>query len=65
MPRLQKLYHLEITVEQFLDACDATELQEVDLLIGTAKYRAKMNGSAEVSKDSRYHGKFKQLQIPD
>jgi hypothetical protein len=33
MPRLNKQYTLEVTVEQFLEACSLTELQEIDLLL--------------------------------
>jgi hypothetical protein len=43
MPKHTKLIELSITVEQFLDACSQTELQEVDMLIQSAKYVAKIN----------------------
>lgn len=33
MPKIQKQFHLELTVEQFLNACSHIELQEVDLLL--------------------------------
>lgn len=33
MPKLNKQYTLEVTVEQFLEACSLTELQEIDLLL--------------------------------
>mgnify|MGYP000471744969 CR=1 FL=1 len=33
MPSISKQFHLEVTVRQFLDACDLVELQEVRLLI--------------------------------
>lgn len=33
MPQVTKAYTLSITVEQFLEACSLTELQEVDLLL--------------------------------
>lgn len=33
MPRLNKQFILEVTVEQFLEACSLTELQEIDLLL--------------------------------
>lgn len=35
MPKLQKTYTLEITVEQFLRACDSIELQELELLLSS------------------------------
>jgi hypothetical protein len=33
MPSISKQFFLEVTVEQFLDACSLTELQEIQLLI--------------------------------
>ncbi len=33
MPKIQKKFHLEITVEQFLRSCSYLELQELDLLL--------------------------------
>ena len=33
MPQINKQFHLELTVEQFLNACSYLELQELDLLI--------------------------------
>ena len=42
MPRIQKAYTLDISPEQFLNNCSGTELQEIALLINTAKYQSKM-----------------------
>lgn len=36
MPKIDKLFSLEITPEQFLNSCSIEELHEVDLLIGAA-----------------------------
>lgn len=47
MPRLSKSFHLEITVEQFLNACSLLELQEVDLLI--EQYLKKAEHAAVVN----------------
>jgi hypothetical protein len=44
MPKLSKSFHLEITVEQFLNACSASELKELDLLLSSPRYQYKMNG---------------------
>ncbi|WP_100628709.1 hypothetical protein [Algoriphagus formosus] len=33
MPKIQKQFYLEITVEQFLRSCSYLELQELDLLL--------------------------------
>lgn len=41
MPKLQKSFHLEITVEQFLNACSPIELQEIDLRLDTYLRKAK------------------------
>lgn len=41
MPKLSKQFHLEITVEQFLNACSYLELQELDLQIGTYLKKAQ------------------------
>ena len=41
MPKLNKSFHLEITVEQFLNACSLLELREIDLLIGDYLKRAE------------------------
>ncbi len=46
MPRLEKVYTLEISVEQFLDNCTENELQEVELLIHSHRYQKKMNPKA-------------------
>lgn len=42
MPRITKLFKLEITIEQFLDACDGDELQEIEILLSKKKYQDKM-----------------------
>jgi hypothetical protein len=31
MPKINKSFHLEVTVEQFLNACSAVELQEINM----------------------------------
>lgn len=41
MPKIQKQFHLELTVEQFLNACSLLELREIDLLIGDYLKRAE------------------------
>lgn len=42
MPQLIKQYSLSITPEQFLDACSASELHEVQLLLNSSRYTDKM-----------------------
>jgi hypothetical protein len=41
MPKLNKSFHLEISVEQFLNACSLLELREVELLLDTHIRRAE------------------------
>lgn len=41
MPKLSKQFHLEVTVEQFLEACSMVELQEVSLLLDGYIQRAE------------------------
>ena len=41
MPKIQKSFHLEVTVEQFLSACSIIELQEIELRIDEHIRRAK------------------------
>lgn len=33
MPKIQKQFHLELTIEQFLNACSHIELQEINFLL--------------------------------
>lgn len=42
MPALQKIYTLTITPEQFLEACSATELFELSMLLQSNRYQDKM-----------------------
>lgn len=55
MPKLNKSFHLEITIEQFLEACSPLELQELDLLIQSPRYQNKIKVSQipEVSKNNQ------------
>jgi hypothetical protein len=55
MPTFNKQFTLNITVEQFLDNCSAIELQEVELLISSARYQNKMGNSKESSKDKNMY----------
>lgn len=43
MPRIEKLFTLDITPERFLNACDATELRELELLLGSPRYQRIIN----------------------
>jgi hypothetical protein len=42
MPRIDKIFTLEITPEQFLKACSAHELIELDMLLQSPRYQRKM-----------------------
>ncbi len=43
MPKVQKIFNLEVTPDKFLRACSATELREVELLLSSKTYQNKMN----------------------
>lgn len=43
MPNITKTIFLEVTPEQFLEACTPSELMEVDILIQNAHFQNKMN----------------------
>ncbi len=47
MPQLSKQYTLTISVEQFLEACSLTELQEVDLLLNKYIDKKRFSGNSE------------------
>jgi hypothetical protein len=42
MPQIQSVNRIDITPEKFLNACDSTELHEVELLLSKSKYQEKM-----------------------
>ncbi|WZL88294.1 hypothetical protein VS868_11875 [Salinimicrobium sp. 3283s] len=43
MPKIQSHTVIDITPEKFLNACDSTELNELELLLSSPRYREKMN----------------------
>ncbi|HET6558097.1 MAG TPA: hypothetical protein VFG54_12330 [Prolixibacteraceae bacterium] len=45
MPRLDKLFVLEVTPEQFLRNCSREELIEIDLLLQSPHIQMRMKGS--------------------
>lgn len=47
MPQLTKAYTLTISVEQFLEACSLSELQEVDLLLDKYINKKKYSGNSD------------------
>ena len=58
MPTLNKNFTLTITVEQFLEACSLTELQEIDLLLN--KYiDYKIHTSATKKKEESFDEEWK------
>lgn len=42
MPKIQKIFQLDVTPEKFLDACSSDELIELELLLGSSKYQKKI-----------------------
>jgi hypothetical protein len=54
MPKIDKILSLEITPEQFLNACSPNELQEIYLLIQSSRYWYEFNPDpTHPSKDDR------------
>ncbi len=45
MPKLEKIFTLEITPEQFLNNCSQDELKEIDLLIQSNFYQKRINAA--------------------
>lgn len=54
MPKLQKHFSLEITPEQFLRACDSTELREVELLLSSPQYAHKLQDGESLNLEEEY-----------
>ncbi|MFY0481434.1 hypothetical protein ACI6PS_02415 [Flavobacterium sp. PLA-1-15] len=52
MPELNKYFKLEITPEQFLNACSSNELQETDLLLNRSEFQIKMGRNYRNSDNS-------------
>ena len=50
MPKLDKMFTLEVTPEQFLRNCSKEELIETDLLLNSPGYLKKMYGSVDREK---------------
>lgn len=47
MPKIQKQFHLELTVEQFLQACSHLELQEINLRLDVYLKKAEYDQKIE------------------
>ena len=45
MPKINLFNQIDITVEKFLNACSATELIEIDMLLNKQVYQNKMYSS--------------------
>ncbi|WP_439473813.1 hypothetical protein [Algoriphagus formosus] len=53
MPKLSKQFHLEITVEQFLEACSYLELQELNMRIDSHLRRADHEARRKAYREGR------------
>jgi hypothetical protein len=51
MPRIDKIFTLEITPEQYLEACSAVELITLDMLLQSPRYQHKMMSECEVPEE--------------
>lgn len=50
MPKLTRTFELEITPERFLESCSNEELQEVDLLIQSPRFRERLTAEKRQTK---------------
>lgn len=57
MPKIEKVFSLEITPERFLIACSPEELMEIDMLLSSPRFQHKMNHN-ELYGDSLAGKKF-------
>jgi hypothetical protein len=48
MPTLNKTYSLTITVSQFIEACSDIELQELQILLDSARFQKKIEENNEI-----------------
>ena len=53
MPKLDKMFTLEVTPEQFLRNCSREELIETDLLLNSATYQKTMFGTYAPDADAK------------
>lgn len=56
MPRLDKMFTLEVTPEQFLRNCSREELIETDLLLNSNYYQMRMTDISWHGADSKVKG---------
>lgn len=47
MPKVQKVFNLEVTPEKFLNACDGAELVELIMLLNSTKYQERLKKHQE------------------
>ena len=64
MPRIDKLFTLEVSVKQFLRHCSATELQELDLLLGKRLNRIGAAADMERLKVTGQQTKWVGIHLP-
>lgn len=43
MPKINKLFELDVTPEKFLEACTIDELKETILILNSRKFQYKLN----------------------
>ena len=53
MPKLDKMFSLEVTPEQFLRNCSREELIETDLLLNSPRYQKTMYGTYAPAADKK------------
>lgn len=66
MPKVTKVFELEVRIEHFLLACSPAELHEVSVLLDSPLFQSRMNGHNDQSNErhlSDHH--FSQLTDED
>ncbi|HAQ19555.1 MAG TPA: hypothetical protein DCR40_10045 [Prolixibacteraceae bacterium] len=53
MPKLDKMFSLEVTPEQFLRNCSREELIETDLLLNSPRHQKTMHGTYAPAADKK------------
>jgi hypothetical protein len=65
MPKINKSFHLEVTVEQFLNACSPIELQEINMRLDTFIRKAEASQKQESHGSDAMYYAWSKITIPE
>lgn len=57
MPKIQKIFEVDVTPEKFLNACSREELIELELLLNSNYYKSRINNIEPERKYLQYKEK--------